>query len=36
MLNPKGIVLYKWIGVKPIGHPQEVLEELIKQQKIYA
>jgi len=36
MINPKGIVLYKWIGVRPIGHAQEVLEELIKQQKIYA
>ena len=36
MLNPKGIVVYKWIGVRPIGHPKEVLEELIKQQKIYA
>ena len=36
MLNPKGIVVYKWIGVRPIGHAQEVLEELIKQQKLYA
>ena len=36
MINPKGIVVYKWIGVRPIGHAQEVLEELIKQQKIYA
>ena len=32
MINPKGIVVYKWIGVRPIGHAQEVLEELIKQQ----
>ena len=36
MINPKGIVVYKWIGVRPIGHAQEVLEELIKQQRIYA
>ena len=36
MINPKGIVVYKWIGVRPIGHAQEVLEELINQQKIYA
>ena len=34
--QPKGIVVFKWIGVRPIGHAQEVLEELIKQQKIYA
>ena len=36
MINPKGIVVYKWIGVRPIGHAQEVLEELVKQKKIYA
>ena len=36
LINPKGIVLFKWIGVRPIGHANEVLEELIKQQKIYA
>ena len=36
MLNPEGIVVYKWIGVRPIGHAHEVLEELIKQKKIYA
>ena len=36
IVNPKGIVVYKWIGVRPIGHAQEVLEELIKQKKIYA
>ena len=36
LINPKGIVVYKWIGVRPIGHAQEVLEELIKQKKIYA
>ena len=36
MLNPEGIVVYKWIGVRPIGHAQEVLEQLIKQKKIYA
>ena len=36
MINPKGIVVYKWIGVRPIGHAQEVLEELIKQKNIYA
>ena len=36
MINPKGIVVYKWIGVRPNGHAQEVLEELIKQKKIYA
>ena len=36
LINPKGIVVFKWIGVRPIGHAQEVLEELIKQQKIYA
>ncbi len=36
LINPKGVVVYKWIGVRPIGHAQEVLHELIKQQKIYA
>ena len=36
LINPKGIVVFKWIGVRPIGHAQEVLEELIKQQRIYA
>ena len=36
MINPKGIVVYKWIGVRPIGHALEVIEELIKQKKIYA
>jgi len=36
MINPKGIVVYKWIGVRPIGHAQEVLAELIKQKNIYA
>ena len=36
LINPKGIVVFKWIGVRPIGHAQEVLEELIKQQKMYA
>ena len=36
MINPKGIVVYMWIGVRPIGHAQEVLKELIKQKKIYA
>ena len=36
LINPEGIVIYKWIGVRPLGHAQEVLEELIKQQKIYA
>ena len=36
MIDPKGIITYKWIGVRPIGHAQEVLEELIKQKKIYA
>ena len=36
LINPKGIVIYKWIGVRPIGHSQDVLEQLIKQKKIYA
>ena len=36
IINPKGIVVFKWIGVRPLGHAQEVLEELIKQQNIYA
>ena len=36
MINTKGIVVYKWIVVRPIGHAHEVLEELIKQKKIYA
>ena len=34
--QPRSIVVYKWIGVRPIGHAQEVLKELTKQQKIYA
>ena len=36
LINPEGVVVYKWIGVRPLGHAQEVLEELTKQQKIYA
>ena len=36
LINPKGIIVYKWIGARPIGHSIEVLEELMKQQKIYA
>ena len=36
LINPKGIVVFKWIGVRPIGHAQEVLKELIKQKEIYA
>tara|TARA_B100000965_G_scaffold324136_1_gene286003 strand:- start:995 stop:1540 length:546 start_codon:yes stop_codon:yes gene_type:complete len=33
IIDPKGIVVYKWIGVRPLGHSKEVLEELIKKQK---
>ena len=36
IINPKGIVVFKWIGVRPLGHAQEVLKELIKRQKTYA
>ena len=36
LINPEGIVVYKWIGVRPLGHAQEVLEELIKQKKKHA
>ena len=36
LVNPKGIIVCKWIGARPIGHSIEVLEELMKQQKIYA
>ena len=36
LINPKGIVVFKWIGVRPTGHAQQVLEELIKQKNIYA
>ena len=36
LINPEGIIVYKWIGVRPLGHAQEVLEELIKQQRKYA
>ena len=36
LINPKGIVVFKWIGVRPLGHANEVLDELIKQRKIYA
>ena len=36
IINPEGIVVFKWIGVRPLGHAQEVLEELIKKQKTYA
>ena len=32
LINPEGMVVYKWIGVRPIGHAQEVLDELIKSQ----
>ena len=30
LINPEGKVVYKWIGVRPLGHAQEVLEVLIK------
>ena len=36
IINPEGIVVSKWIGVRPLGHAQEVLEELLKKQKKYA
>ena len=36
IVNPKGIVVYKWIGVRPLRHAQEVMEELLKKQKVYA
>ena len=36
LINPKGIIVFKWTGVRPIGHPQDVLKELIKQTNIYA
>ena len=36
LINSKGIIVFKWIGVRPIGHAKEVLKELIKAQKIYA
>ena len=36
LVNPKGIVVYKWIGVRPLKHAQEVMEELLKKQKVYA
>ncbi len=36
LINPEGIIVYKWIGVRPLDHAQEVLEELTKQQKLYA
>ena len=36
LINPKGMIVFKWIGVRPIGYAQEVLEELIKQQKKHA
>ena len=32
LINTEGIVVYKWIGVRPIGHAKEVLEKLIKNQ----
>ena len=36
LINPEGNVVFKWIGVRPLGHAQEVIEELTKQKKIYA
>ena len=36
LINPEGILVFKWIGVRPIGHAKQVLEELIKQKKLYA
>ena len=35
-INPEGTVVFKWIGVRPLSHSQEVLEELHKKQTIYA
>ena len=32
----KGILVLKWIGIRPLGDAQEVLEKLLKQNKIYA
>ena len=36
IINPRVIVIFKWIKVRPLGHAQEVLKELVKKQKIYA
>tara|TARA_B100000700_G_scaffold158795_1_gene176010 strand:- start:662 stop:1216 length:555 start_codon:yes stop_codon:yes gene_type:complete len=36
IVNPEGIVVFKWIGVKPLGHAEEVLKELLKKQQMYA
>ena len=36
LINAKGIILFERKGVRATGHAQEVLKELIKQQKIYA
>ena len=36
IIYPKGIVLFNFIGVNPLGHSEEVLKELLKKKKTYA
>ena len=36
IIKPEVIVVNEWIGVRPLRHVQQVLEELSKKQKIYA
>ena len=33
LINPEGIIKYKWISVRPIYHANEVLEELLMRKK---
>ena len=32
LISPEGIIISKWIGVRPVGHSEEVLKELSKRQ----
>ena len=32
LISPEGIIISRWIGVRPLGHSEEVLKELLKRQ----
>ena len=36
LINPEGVVVTKWIGVRPLRHAEEVFENLIEREKDYA
>ena len=36
LINPEGIIIKKWIGVRPIRHAEEVLKEILMRQETNA